>query len=84
MISLSLCMGTARVRKRHHIKKRKEKSTALVRLITSLQAHHNTRRGRLQTMAQRHGHTGNTTQRTAGQTMDEMDLSTQGNGVGEF
>lgn len=35
-------------------------------------------------MAQRHGHTGNTTQRTAGQTMDEMDLSTQGNGVGEF
>lgn len=35
-------------------------------------------------MAQRHGHVGNTTQRKAGQTMNEMELSTQGMVLGSF
>lgn len=35
-------------------------------------------------MAQRHGHIGDTTQRKAGQTMNENGSFNSGNGVGEF
>lgn len=45
MISLSLCMGTARVRKRHHIKKKKRKKHSVSKTdhITSSTPQHEAR-----------------------------------------
>lgn len=73
-------MGTARVRKRHHIKKHSV-SRAQRGHITSSTPQHEAREGS-KMMAQRHGHIGNTTQCKAGQTMNEMDLLNSGKGVG--
>lgn len=74
-------MGTARVR-RHDIKKHGVRRTRRGHITSSTPQHEARKASEM--MTQRHGHTGNTTQRKAGQTMNEMDLSAQGMVFREF